>query len=115
MAINVSGIGTLIAKAGQTCDIKKPIQSVDDIGQTIRSFVIHKSGLVCWQQEKSSNSIDGDGKVFLDNRVFFYFSSNPEIVEGYVIVFKGQNYIVEGINDQGGVGQLFRVDVGYKK
>ena len=115
MAITFQGINSLIARAGQTCDIKKPIQFIDDIGQTIRDFVNHKINIACWQQEKSSSSITEDGKIFLDNRVFFYFSTDPEIVEGYIIIFKNQNYIVEGINNQGGLGQLWRADMEYKK
>lgn len=116
MAIDFSSdIISTIAEAGQTCDIKKPVQTVGRLGQTIRDFIDHKTGVACWRQEKSSSSLTADGKVFLDNRVFFYFGADPEIFEGYVIFFNSQEYIIEGINDQGGIGQLFRADVGFKK
>jgi len=111
MAITFSGITSLIAKAGHKCDIDKPNQSVDDIGQTIRTLISHKTNVTCWMQEKSSQVLNEQGKVFIETQVNFYFSSDPEIREGYIIIFNGDSFIFDGIENQGGLDQLFKVEV----
>lgn len=111
MAITFSGITSLIAKADQTCDIDKPNQSLDDIGQTIRTLISHKTNVTCWMQEKSSQVLNEQGKVFVKTQVNFYFDKDPGIFEGYIILFKGDSFIVDGIENQGGLDKLFKVEV----
>ena len=111
MAITVSGIGSLIAKVGHKCDINKPNQSVDDIGQTIRTFISHKINVACWMQEKSSQVLSEQGKISIETQVVFYFNDDPDIFEGYIILFNGNSFIVDGVANQGGLNQLYKVEV----
>lgn len=115
MAIIVSTISAFIATAGQTCTIQKPLQSVDDIGQTIRNFVDHKVNITCWAQEKSTENLTQDGKVFIRNSVDFYFNNDPEVFEGFIITFKNKSYIIDGVENQGGLDQLFKIEAELKK
>ena len=99
-------ISSLINANGESCITSRATDTVDEIGVSVSYWALLGSGTI-WLQPASTSLITEYAKrnISITNRG--YSATNLNIKEGDRITINDIHYLVRGIKDNAGLGQLF--------
>lgn len=110
MAVMSGSIANVIARAGHSVDVQRPLVSEDDLGGRNRIWNTVASGLACWVQPAGSSTIEAYAKrgIIITHRM--HFAATPGIRVGDRLKFGARLMVVEGIRNVAETGELWYAD-----
>ncbi len=105
----MSGIAATIARAGHTVDIEKPAETLDGVGARVSGFALYKQEVLCWVQDADTRTVTEFGSREIRVTHVVYFCSDPEVLEGYRLLFDARLFVVVGVSNAAGLNRLWKV------
>lgn len=102
-------IAATIARSGHRVDISKPVEGRDAVGGRETTWKDTQLDVACWFQPASSRTLTLYRTRNITVTHTIYFSSDPELFEGYRLFFDGRYFIVLGVKNSGSLNRLWEV------
>ncbi len=102
-------IAATIRKSGHTVAVMEHKVSKDELGARVTSLQVLKDNVACWVQPVNSRIRDAYQARGLIVTQTAFFSADPGVEEGYVLVFEGRNLVVVGKKDEAGLKRLWAI------
>ena len=96
MPVMTGDIPLLVAKAGHTVTLERPVISEDDLGGRDRAWSVISEDLSCWVQPATAATREeyAERGITITHRV--YFGASPAICMGDRLLFGIRYMVVEG-------------------
>ena len=97
----------------KTCDIKQVSTASTSMGGSKKTYTTRISSATCSLMAKTLSEVDLNGKMTLVNKYRFYLeynSTNSAIEHSDQLVFSGDTYDIQAINDVAGKNRLLQID-----
>ncbi len=102
-------VATTIARSGHRIDVEGPDVTRDDVGGRISTYSILKKDIPCWVQPASMKTIERFGTRNMEVTHTIYFYMDPEILEGYRLVFGERTFVAIATANVAEVNRLWEV------
>lgn len=104
-------ISATIARAGHRVIIAQPVEGRDAVGGRSTGWEDLQFDVSCWFQPANSRTVEMFGARNLVVTHTVYFSSDPELFEGYRLFFDDRYFIVVAVKNSAGLNRLWAVQV----
>lgn len=110
MSVNEAAIARLLARAGHSVDIERPVTTVDEIGGRRFEWQTVAEGVSAWVQPAAADAREAYRRQEVRVTHTVYFAADPSIETGDRISFDGAALVVTGVVNIGGLGKLWKAD-----